>query len=84
MPIFAAWPADSQRLVTLSTGCGSLMTSAWRTSRLARIYSTKPSVAPAPARPMTRPGNAKSERPVPRSGAFAAFPQCIGLLEGAP
>src|SRR6516165_7862382 len=40
MPIIAPWPADTHMLLTLSTGKGSLMISAWRRSRSVRMSST--------------------------------------------
>src|SRR5262249_55891177 len=40
MPMMAPWPADTHTLLVLSSGRGSPMTRAWRTSRSVRISST--------------------------------------------
>src|SRR5262249_15658318 len=40
MPMMAPWPADTHTLLVLSSGRGSPMTRAWRTSGSVRISST--------------------------------------------
>jgi len=61
----------SSTMSLIITGVGSLITNAWRTSRLARINSTKPSVAPHSPVNMLCRFNALSEPPVPPSVTFA-------------
>src|SRR5215469_9575066 len=65
MPIIAPCPADAHMLLTLLTGRGSLIISARRTSRSARISSTNGSLSRRP--PQSRRLNAKVKGSVPRS-----------------
>src|SRR5215469_4723172 len=65
MPIIAPCPADAHMLLTLLTGRGSLIISARRTSRSARISSTNRSLSRRP--PQSRRLNAEVKGSVPRS-----------------
>src|SRR6516162_2606616 len=51
MPMMAPWPADTHTLFVLSSGRGSPMISAWRTSRSVRISSTNHSLSLSLSRP---------------------------------